>query len=247
MRLLVPGRSGLSALSDLDAAGLFSAYASPQDRWVRCNMVTSLDGAATGADGRSGSINNEADHVVFEVLRALSHVVVVGAGTIRAEGYRPLSVAYPLIELRREHGLPTALPLVVVSNRGQVPPTLSGCRDGRALMAVPASAAGLDAARRDLGEGNVLVCGDDEVDMTALVAALHDRGWDHVLTEGGPSLLGSFLVAGRLDELCFTISPQVMGGEHPRPVGSHGTTARLDLEVLVEQEGTLMGRWFVRR
>ena len=247
MRLLVPGRSGLSALSDLDAAGLFSAYAYPQDRWVRCNMVTSLDGAATGADGRSGSINNEADHVVFEVLRALSHVVVVGAGTIRAEGYRPLSVADPLIELRREHGLPSALPLVAVSNRGQVPPTLSGCRDGRALMAVPASAAGLDAARRDLGEENVLVCGDDEVDVTALVAALHDRGWDHVLTEGGPSLLGSFLVAGRLDELCFTISPQVMGGEHPRPVGSHGTPARLDLEVLVEQEGTLMGRWFVRR
>ncbi len=60
-------------------------------------MVTSLDGAATGADGRSGSINNDADHVVFEVLRALSHVVVVGAGTIRAEGYPPLSVDDSLV------------------------------------------------------------------------------------------------------------------------------------------------------
>lgn len=247
MRLLVPGRSGLPAHSDLDPAGLFSAYAPPRDRWVRCNMVTSLDGAATGADGRSGSINNDADHVVFEVLRALSHVVVVGAGTIRAEGYPPLSVADPLVDLRRDRGLPDALPLVAVSNQGHVPPTLSGCRDGRALMAVPASAVGLDSARHDLGEDHVLVCGDDVVDVAALVEALHVRGWDHVLTEGGPSLLGSFLAAGRLDELCFTIAPQVVGGQHPRPVSPEGTPADLDLEVLVEQDATLMGRWFVRR
>ncbi|KRC89935.1 deaminase [Terrabacter sp. Root85] len=247
MRLLLPGHSGRPALSDLDAAGLFGAYAAPQDRWVRCNMVTSLDGAATGADGRSGSINNDADHVVFEVLRALSHVVVVGAGTIRAEGYPPLSVDDPLVELRRHQGLPDALPLVAVSNRGHVPSTLSGCRDGRALMAVPASAPGLDSARRDLGEDNVLVCGDESVDVAALVEALHRRGWDQVLTEGGPSLLGSFLAAGRLDELCFTIAPHVVGGEHPRPVGPEGIPADLDLEVLVAQDATLMGRWYVRR
>ena len=99
MRLLVPGRSGLPALTELDAAGLFAAYAAPEPRWLRCNMVATLDGAATGADGRSGSINNAADHVVFEVLRASSHVIVVGAGTIRTEGYPPLSVQDSLVAL----------------------------------------------------------------------------------------------------------------------------------------------------
>jgi riboflavin biosynthesis pyrimidine reductase len=247
MRLLVPGRSGLPALADLDDAGLFAAYACPEQRWVRCNMVTTLDGAATGADGRSGSINNAADHVVFEVLRALSHVVVVGAGTIRTEGYPPLAVKESLLDLRRAHGLPDALPLVAVSNRGSVPPTLSGCRDGRALLAVPASAAGLDAARRDLGEEHVLVCGDDEVDLSALLDRLHERGWDHVLTEGGPALLGSFLAAQQIDELCYTVVPQVVGGGPPRTVGADAPSAQLDLEVLVEQDSTVMGRWFVRR
>ena len=67
MRLLVPGRSGLPALADLDDAGLFRAYAAPEERWVRCNMVTSLDGAATGADGRSGSINDEADQYLTKL------------------------------------------------------------------------------------------------------------------------------------------------------------------------------------
>lgn len=247
MRLLVPGRSGPPALTDLDTAALFAAYAGPPEPWVRCNMVTSLDGAATGADGRSGSINNEADHKVFEVLRALSHVVVVGAGTIRSERYPPLSVADSLVELRRQHGLPHELPLVAVSKRGDVPPTLRGSRDGRVLLALPASAPGLAGARRELGADNVVVCGDDELDVATLVGALHERGLDQVLTEGGPHLLGSFLAAGQLDELCFTITPQVVGGEHPRPVGADGTPADLDVELLVEEDGTLMGRWFVRR
>ncbi|MGO4598718.1 dihydrofolate reductase family protein [Terrabacter sp. 2RAF25] len=247
MRLLLPGRSGLPAQADLDEAALFRAYACPEPRWVRCNMVTSLDGAGTGPDGRSGSINNEADHVVFEVLRALSHVLVVGAGTIRTEGYPPLAVKGHLADLRREHGLPDALPLVAVSNRGAVPPTLSGCRDGRALMAVPSSAPGLGAARRDLGDEHVLVCGDDAVDLAVLVETLHDRGWDHVLTEGGPSLLASFVAARMIDELCYTVVPQVVGGEAPRTVGPDGTPADLDLELLVEQDGTIMGRWFMRR
>jgi riboflavin biosynthesis pyrimidine reductase len=247
MRLLLPGRSGLPALTELDAEGLFRAYAAPSDPWTRCNMVTSLDGAATGADGRSGSINDEADHVVFEILRALSHVVVVGAGTIRTEGYPPLSAADSLVGLRRDQGLPDVLPLVAVSNRGEVPPTLSGCRDGRALMAVPASAPGLAAARRDLGADNVLVCGDDAVDVEALMVALRGRGLTQVLTEGGPSLLASFLAARQLDELCFTIAPHVVGGAHPRPVGPAGTPSELALEVLVEQDGTLIGRWLVER
>ena len=247
MRLLVPGRSGLPALADLDDAALFRAYACPPQRWVRCNMVTSLDGAATGPDGRSGSINNDADHVVFEVLRALSHVIVVGAGTIRTEGYPPLSVKDSLVGLRREHGLPELLPLVAVSNRGSVPPTLSGCRDGRVLMAVPASSPGLRDARRDLGDENVLVCGDEEVDLSALLDALHGRGWDHVLTEGGPALLASFLAAGQIDELCYTVVPQLVGGGPPRTVTADAPPADLDLEVLVEQDGTVMGRWFVRR
>ena len=87
MRLLLPGDSGLTPGEDLNLEGLAAAYAVPGDPWLRCNMVTTLDGAANGPDSRSGSINTEADHVVFELLRALSDAVIVGAGTIRDEGY----------------------------------------------------------------------------------------------------------------------------------------------------------------
>ncbi len=257
MRLLVSGSSGIDPLTELDAAALFAAYAPPSDAldsagpdkpgWLRCNMVTSLDGSATGADGKTGSINDPADRVVFEMLRASSHAVVVGAGTIRAEGYVPLSVEGPLAGLRKDRGLPEPLPLVVVSHRGEVPETLSGHRDGSVLIAMPKGAPGLASARADLGESNVLVCGDDALDPCDLLAQLHDRGLTQLLTEGGPSLLGSFMAAGLVDELCYTIAPHVVGGEHPRTVGADGIPVSLKLALLIEQDSTIMGRWFVRR
>lgn len=247
MRLLVPGDSGLPAGSDLDLDGLARAYANPAPSWVRCNMVTTLDGAANGTDGRSGTINTDADHVVFDLLRALSDAVLVGAGTVRVEGYPPLSVDPALEDLRATLGLDRALPLVVVTRSGDVPPTVRDCAPGSVLLATSARSPGLDDARAALGEGNVLVCGDEEVDLAALVTGLHDRGLTRLLTEGGPNLTGSFLGAGLLDELCFTISPLAVGGRHPRPVGPDAGPVDLELGLLVEQDGTLMGRWFTSR
>ena len=80
MRVLVgPDLDPLTELAEL--------YAAPADPWLRVNMVETLDGAAAGESGRSGSINNAVDRVVYDQLRALADAVLVGAGTARAEGY----------------------------------------------------------------------------------------------------------------------------------------------------------------
>jgi riboflavin biosynthesis pyrimidine reductase len=234
-------------MTQLDAATTYAAYAPAGGTWMRSNMVMTLDGAATGADGRSGSINNPADQVVFEALRAWAHAVVVGAGTLRAEGYTPIAVDDQWRGLREEQGLPPTLPLVAVGNSGSVPPRLREVRDGSVLLATHAGAPGLADARASLGEDNVVVCGDGEVDLAALVGALHERGLTQLLTEGGPSLLASMLDAHLLDELCFTIVPAVVGGAHRRPLGGVDLSTDVRLEVLVEEGGTLLGRWFTSR
>ena len=82
----------LDAMEDDDLADWYD-YPHALDRaWVRANFITSLDGAVTGGDGLSGSIGNDADRRVFGLLRALCDVVLVGAGTARAEGYHPVRV-----------------------------------------------------------------------------------------------------------------------------------------------------------
>jgi riboflavin biosynthesis pyrimidine reductase len=247
MRLLVPGSTGIAPLSELDDATVFAAYAPPEASWFRCNMVTTLDGSATGADERTGSINNAADHLVFEALRAWSHAVVVGAGTLRAERYTPIAVDEAWRALRAARGLPPALPIVAVSNSGEVPPRLAGVRDGSVLLATHESAPGLRRSAGSLGDDNVIVCGTDAVDLGALVRVLHDRGWVSLLTEGGPTLLAALLAQGLLDELCFTIVPALVGGDHPRPMAGPDLPTALQLELLAEQDGTLLGRWLTGR
>jgi riboflavin biosynthesis pyrimidine reductase len=237
----------LGKVEALDDAALYAAYAPPRQPWLRANMVTTLDGSATGADGRSGGINTEADHIVFELLRAQSHAVVVGAGTLRDEGYSSLTVDERWRDLRQGEGLAPTLPLVAVSNRGHVPPKLDGIHDGTVLLATAASAPGLDDARKSLGDEHVIVCGDEHVDPGGLVGALGRRGWTRLLTEGGPSWLSTLVSHGLLDELCLTVAPTLVGGDHPRPLAGRDVWVDLDLHALLEQDGTLLGRWLTRR
>ena len=92
MRILMTG----TTISVADASGPSSPTTTWRSStppratpWLRVNMVSTVDGSATGEGGRSGSINNEADERVFHILRGLADAIIVGAGTARAEGYGP--------------------------------------------------------------------------------------------------------------------------------------------------------------
>ena len=77
----------------------------PDRPWLRVNFVASVDGSAQGRDGRSGTINNEVDVEVFHQLRGSCDVILVGAGTARAEEYKP--AAKPMVVVG--HELPALL------------------------------------------------------------------------------------------------------------------------------------------
>lgn len=247
MRLLMadgPGSHG-SPGTELDDDALAEIYAwRPRPGpWVRCNFAVSLDGAITGPDGRSASVNSEADHVVFELLRALSDVVVVGAGTLRSEGYTPLSVEKRWHATRSASGLHDTLPLVCVSRAGELPPRLVGSPPGSVLLATHTRSPGLARSREQLGADHVLECGEDAVDDRRLVALLAERGWTHILSEGGPQLMSSLIAAQVLDEVCLSVTPVVVGGDGPRMTTTAAPLTGYRPRVLVEGDGTLIGRW----
>jgi riboflavin biosynthesis pyrimidine reductase len=219
----------LQRLADLSDDELAAAYTPEREPWLRVNFVSTVDGAAQGSDGVSKSINNDADKRVFDALRRRAHCLVVGAGTLRDEGY----------------DVPP-LPLVVVSRSADVPPTLRDAPRGRVLMATVASSDGLAAARESLGEENVMELGEDEIDLVALKAALVDRGWTEQLCEGGPSLFADLLAAGVVDELCWTIVPTLTGGDAVRIATGAEVEVALRPALLLEQDGTLLGRWLVK-
>jgi riboflavin biosynthesis pyrimidine reductase len=213
-----------------DTDDLEALYRPPTLPWLRVNMVSTLDGAANGESGKSGSINNAADKAVFHALREQADAIVVGAGTARTERYRV-----------------AAVPIVLVSHRALVPEQLRNAPAGSVLMVTCAESLGLDGAREALGDEQVIVAGEAQVDLAAMKAALVERGLRNLLCEGGPHLLRDLLDAGAVDELCLTWVPQVIGGVHPRILEGPPVDIPMQLAVLLEQDGTLIGRWLVER
>jgi riboflavin biosynthesis pyrimidine reductase len=238
MRQLLP-----TALDDVD---LSAAYAYPPDLvdrcWLRANMVSSADGAAT-VDGRSGGLSSDQDQHVFGVLRGLSDAVIVGAGTARIEGYRAIRAKAEYADARATGGQRPAAVLVVVSARLELDPS-SRLFHGGAEQTIVVTRASSPADRRALlaEVADVVVAGEDRVDLSAATDALVERGLHRLLCEGGPTLLASIAAAGQLDELCLTIAPCLVGGESRRILCGSPVDDKLRLAHLLEEDGTLFAR-----
>jgi riboflavin biosynthesis pyrimidine reductase len=237
-------------LTTLDALAEVYAYpgqASAGTPWLRANMVASLDGAARH-EGRSHPLSSAADMKIFGVLRGLADVVVVGAETVRQEGYRPARAREAFAGRRAAAGQPPVPAIAVVTASLDLDfgtalfthtlvPTL--LLTGAAAPADRVRAAGEAGAR-------VVVAGDGaHVDPARALRELADRGMTRLLTEGGPRLLGQFAAAGALDELCLTIAPLITAGDATRITNGPGVTTpqRFSPVCVLEEDGFLFMRY----
>jgi len=199
---------------------LFDAYAlrGRDATRVRMNFVSSVDGAVT-LGGRSGALGGATDRALMRVLRAMADVVLVGAGTVRAEGYGDLRVRADDVEWRRSRGLEDQPALAVVSGGLHLDPGDPVFAEAVRRPVIVTTDAAADA-RGTLFEpvATVLACGSDAVDLGVMLDAFARRGWTQVLCEGGPHLFGALLTEGLVDEVCITIAPRFVGGEAGRIV-----------------------------
>ena len=231
----------------LDTADLARRYAYPDDLdrpWVRMNFAASVDGSATAEDGLSGALGGDPDATVFAVLRSLCDVVLVAAGTARAEGYAPVEADEVHTEIRAGLGLDPVPPIAVVSRGLDLPEALVA--PGQIVIT---SAASPPERRAELAEAmEVVVAGEEAVHLPTALAALHDRGLRRVLCEGGPSLHGALAADDLVDELCLTIAPLLTAGHGPRIAHSdHFAGRSLSLGHLLEVDDVLLTRWLRAR
>jgi len=195
---------------------------------VRLNMIASIDGA-TDVAGRSGGLGGPADQALFAVLRSLADVVLVAAGTVRAERYGPSKV--PVAVISRSCRLDWDSPFFTAAI---APPVVVTVAEAPALE-----------RKKAAGLADLIIAGERDVDLAAALGALAERGYARVLAEGGPSLNGQLAAAGLLDELCLTLSPLLSGGDAKRilagPALASGPGWRL--RSLCEQDGFLFLRY----
>jgi riboflavin biosynthesis pyrimidine reductase len=189
------------------------------------NMITSVDGA-TAVNGRSGALGGPADKRVFAAIRSVADVILVGAGTVRAENYGP-----PTVPAR----------LAIVTAKLDLAPDAKVFSNGYRPIIVTTEDA--DATRRAALErvADVIVAGRGHVDPQAALRNFSGV----VLCEGGPSLNGQLIADGLVDELCLSLAPLLASGASARI--AHGPEAaspvRLHLGRILEEDDVLFFRY----
>ncbi|MFJ3901413.1 pyrimidine reductase family protein [Streptomyces sp. NPDC090025] len=241
-----PGADREWSLDELADAYAYPAQAA-EGHWLRANMVSSLDGAGQH-DGRSQPLSSDTDMRIFGTLRGLADVVVVGAETVRSEGYRPARAREAFAARRAAAGQALAPVIAVVTASldldFSLPLFTEPLVPTLVLTGAEAPAERVAAAR---GAGaEVVVAGDRRgVEPERLVAVLAERGLRRQLTEGGPRLLGQFVAAGVLDEMCLSLAPAMTAGTAQRIASgpSVAVPKRFAVASVLEQDGFLFTRY----
>lgn len=207
---------------------------------LRVNFVSSVDGAATH-DGRSGGLSGTADKRVFELLRRTCDVVLVGAGTVRIEGYAGLRVSDASAAWRQERGLTPHPVFAIVSGRLDLEPASPVFTDAPVRPIVFTTPG--DRAKSRSAESFADVADVITADAAHIPAALHERGLTRILCEGGPHLFGSLLTADVVDELHLTIAPRLEGGGGPRITAGDPSSRALELTRVLRSGDELLLRY----
>lgn len=216
--------------ADLPAV-LADLYALPAQAGgsIRINMIASLNGSAVGGDGTSETLSNRTDRAILKVIRSLADVVVVGAETVRKEGYLG----------------PKDSALAVVTASGD----LSGHRLHRAahppVILRPDSAAARVEAQLDGIPHRAVTLHSARLDAREIVRLLRQAGFVNIVCEGGPTLAAAFLAAGAVDELCLTTAPRLHAPGTPLIPGLDRTVDADLRQLLVDETGMLYARWAI--
>ena len=217
----------------------------PADRpFVYLNMVATVDGRAT-IGGRSRALGSATDTLLLTELRTLADAVLIGSGTLRAEGYGRM-VGDPGRVARRVAAGRAETPLAVLISRSLDLPWDAGLFAAADQPVIVFTRADAPAAPDVAAPVEVVRLAD--VTPAAALAELRARGIRALLCEGGPTLNRALLADGLVDELFLTLAPQLAGiADALRIVEGDdlGAPAQLDLLWVLHHDGELYLRYGV--
>ncbi|PRA12771.1 hypothetical protein CQ010_02635 [Arthrobacter sp. MYb211] len=237
MRELLP-----SNMPEVGDTYLLERYAASQRPFVRFNFVSSIDGSAQ-SDGLSGGLGSAGDGRIFSLLRRLADVILVGAGTVRAEGYAGALIGDEDISWREARGLSAQPVLAIVSHGLHLEPDDEVFTLSPVPVLVFTSVQVTEEHRSRFASHVELVEvaeADRGCDPQEIVADLLARGLGFIHAEGGPHLLGQFIAADRLDSMCVSYSPMLLAGSGQRIAhGPRQAALAMKIHSLFEEESML--------
>ncbi len=216
--------------SDLDR--LAELYRPPSTPWLRLNFVASIDGIAADSNGVSEGLSSRTDRRILGLIRRNSDVVLVGAGSVRAEGYF----------------LPRSTDLAVVTSTGD----LGGHKFPKSIPPEKLTVFCPKSARSRLSESlgevphTVIELPGPQINLGEVIGVLNNRGKKSIVCEGGPTLAAGLIDAGLVQELCLTINPSLIGAGPGFLSGLIENRALELSQLLLDEESLLYGRWLLK-
>jgi riboflavin biosynthesis pyrimidine reductase len=213
-------------------ARLLDWYSPDRAEWVRVNLVMSVNGSAAGSDGTSETLTSASDRRILGVIRELSDVVLIGAASVRAEGYQ----------------VPKRARLAILTATGDLAGhRLDPAQAERVIILCPEGAAAAAVAAVPGAHVIVVPAFDEVVSPADAIDALRAAGCAGIVCEGGPSLAARLIEAGLVDDVCLTTSPLLRDASVPLlghgPLSEHPLALR---HVLVDDDGYVFTRWGTR-
>jgi len=228
---------------ELSDTQLLERYAIDRRPYVRFNFVSSLDGSAQ-VGGVSAALGSAADQRLFKLLRRQASVVLVGAGTVRAEGYDGPLVDPESQIWREANGLGRHPALAILSNGLNISPTSAVVRNSPApILLFTAVNVDPQTARHYPQHVQLIQVPQFNglISATHVVQELTERGLECIHAEGGPTIFGQFIDQQMVDSLCLSISPQLIGGQGARIASGTGEHPQaLQLHSVLHEEGMLL-------
>ncbi|MCB0220981.1 MAG: dihydrofolate reductase family protein [Chrysiogenetes bacterium] len=175
---------------------------------------------ATTLDGRlrtTGGVNfpSRVDQRLLLSGRARADLVLVGGGILREEN-PDLGVPAHLAGRRLRLGKPAQPARCIVTHAAEFPVESLALRsDAERLIVTTGRIEPLRRAPLKNVGAEILVLGDESVDLKELFALFESRGVARIQCEAGGGLLHPLLEADLVDELLLTLCPVVSGGDFP--------------------------------
>ena len=224
---------GFDALDETGLTRLLDLYQPPAPDWLRINLIVSVSGSAAGPDGTSESLTNRTDRRILGVIRRQADLVVVGAASVRAEGYR----------------IPATATLGIVTGTGDLAGhRIEASETARLVVFCPAAAAARVAETLPGCTVIEVVDVDGRIDAAELLRAIRATGARSIVCEGGPSLAAQLSAIGAVDEVCLTTSPMLTGTTLPSlGAAAFSPIALRPALLMTDEHGALYSRWFATR
>lgn len=206
-------------------------YCPPQKEWLRINMIQSINGSAHGRTQHSDSLTNATDRMLLKIIRTHADLVLVGAETVRAEGWVFSGAKKVAVITRTGHFGAENIP-----------------EESRENVLVIAPQSRHDSVTKVLGKLVDVMTVEDKngtISAQSLLAELRNRGFHSIVCEGGSTVNGHLISAEQIDEICLSFSSCLSSSEIR---AFSGVDRELTLEqLMIAEDSSLYSLWRVPR